>query len=146
MHALWPSDFVWKDALGNPETWGKAGIVMFFNLECPACISRGIPMLKRIHQEYDEQLELMLIHTSFGHKQYTRDEVVPTLTHFAKSFARLPFPIALDLSGDIAEHYEAGGTPHWLIFNAQGELVRSLYGSQENTQTRLEYLLEELLP
>lgn len=145
MDAIWPSDFVWQAALGKPDTWGKPGIVMFFNLECPACISRGIPILKRIHKEYGDKLELMLIHTSFGHKHYERSDVVPTLTRFAESFARLSFPIALDLDASIAQHFEAGGTPHWLIFNAKGELVRSLYGSQDNAQIRLEYVLEELL-
>lgn len=37
-----------------------------------------------------------------------------------------------------------GGHPHWFAFAPNGELVRSVYGSQENAQTRLAYLLEEL--
>jgi thiol-disulfide isomerase/thioredoxin len=144
MSVLWPTDFVWKEPLAEPSMWGKPGVVMFFNLECPGCVSRGLPFLKRLYQEHVEALTIMLIHTAFGHKHYPRDEVVPTLQHFAKSFAKLPFPIALDLDGKLAEHYQAAGTPHWLVFNQQGELIKSMFGSQENTQTRLEYVLEEV--
>jgi hypothetical protein len=99
--------------------------------------------LKRLTADRHDLVRLM-IHTSFGHKRYTREQVAPQLKHFAESFARLPFPVALDLDGSIAEHFEIGGTPHWLVFDERGEPVRSIYGSQDNAQTRLEYLLDEL--
>jgi len=142
----WPkeNDFVWKDAVARPETWDRPGVVMFFNLECPGCVSRGVPFLKKLAKEYKDKLIITMVHTSFGHKVYTRDEVVPTLTHFARDFADIPFPIALDLDGKMAESWEVLGTPHWLIFDG-GELVRSIFGSQDNAQTRLEYTLAELL-
>lgn len=142
---VWPkeSDFVWEDAVAPPETWDKPGIVMFFNLECPGCVSRGVPFLKKLAKAYGDNLIILIIHTSFGHKLYSRDEVVPTLTHFSESFAKLPFPIALDLDGKLAESWQVLGTPHWLIFT-EGKLIRSIFGSQENAQTRLEYLLAEL--
>ena len=85
-----------------------------------------------------------MIHTSLGHKPYTRNEVVPTLIHFAEIFADIPFPIALDLEGKLAEKWGVEGTPHWFVFDRAGNLVRSIYGSQENAQTRLEYLLGEV--
>lgn len=142
----WPkdTDFVWKEAVQPPDTWDKPGIVMFFNLECPGCVSRGVPFLKKLARAYEDKLIILLIHTSFGHKYYPKDKVVPTLTHFAETFAKLPFPIALDLDAQLAESWQALGTPHWLIFN-EGELVRSIFGSQDNAQTRLEYTLAELL-
>ena len=140
---MWPTDFVWQDPLPPPERWDHPGIVLFFNLECPGCISRGIPFLKRLAADRRDLVSLM-IHTSYGHRRYTREQVVPQLKRFAESFARLPFPVALDLDGSLAAHFEIEGTPHWLVFNAHGELVRSIYGSQENAQTRLEYLLDEL--
>jgi len=139
---IWPHDFL-AETLAEPKTWGQAGLVMFFNLECPGCVSRGIPVLKRLDKDYPE-LKIMLIHTAFGHKHYSRDEVVPTLKQFAENFAKLSFPIALDLDGSIAKHYEAAGTPHWLLFSKEGKLIKSLFGSQDNTQNRLEYALESL--
>ena len=141
---LWPDDFVWDEPVGEPGTWGRAGLVMFFNLECPGCVSRGVPFLKKLAREHGDALTYLMVHTAYGHRQYSRDEVLPTLRHFAERFARIPFPIALDLSGDIAGSWQVEGTPHWLVFGAEGELLRSLYGSQENAQTRLEYLLDEL--
>ena len=144
---MWPepTDFVWKDPVTAPETWDRPGLVMFFNLECPGCVSRGVPFLKRLAKTYEGKLTVVMIHTSFGHKFYTRDEVVPTLTHFAKSFAKIPFPLALDLDAQLAEAWQVLGTPHWLIFAGGGELLRSIFGSQDNAQTRLEYTLAELL-
>ncbi len=99
--------------------------------------------MKKLYQDYRDKLVMTLIHTSFGHKHYTRDEVLPTLTHFADSFAKLPFPVALDLEAELAEHYRIAGTPHWLVFQDEA-IIRSLFGSQDNTQQRLEYLFEEL--
>lgn len=144
MSAAWPTDFVWGEPVAPPERWERPGIVMFFNLECPGCIARGIPLLKRYAREHGGALEIVTIHTAYGHRRYERDEVVPQLTRFAERFAKLPFPVALDLDASVARHHGAEGTPHWLVYAAGGALLRSIYGSQENAQTRLAYLLDEL--
>lgn len=141
----WPKEFVWGGEVAEAKELNKPAIAMFFNLECPACVTRGIPFLKRLHEEYGSDLAVFVIHTSFGHKLFEREEVVPTLLHFSEKFAKLPYPVALDLDGSIAESWQALGTPFWIIFNKAGELVRSIYGSQGGAQTRLEYLLEELV-
>jgi hypothetical protein len=118
---------------------------MLFNLECAACIARGVPFLKRLAAEHVGALRLVMVHTSYGHRRLAREQVAPTLEHFAASFARLELPIALDLDGSLAEAWGAAGTPHWFAFDVQGRRVRSIYGSQENAQTRLEYLLDALV-
>ena len=116
---------------------------MTFNLECAGCVSRGIPFLKRLHAEFGKRIHVLAVHTSYGHRTLLRPDVEPTLLKFARDFARLPFSVALDLSGDFARHWHTEGTPHWLAFAPGGELIRSVYGSQDNAQTRLEYLLAE---
>ena len=142
----WPTDFVWGEPVPAPAgPGGKPGIVMFFNLECPGCISRGIPFLKRLESDYRGRIWTMLVHTSYGHRDLSRDEVVPTLRHFAESFARLPMPVALDVDGTLAQDWGVEGTPHWFVFDGGGVLQRSVYGSQDNARTRLEYLIEELV-
>lgn len=118
---------------------------MFFNLECPACVSRAVPFIKKLQREHGTGLKGALVHTALGHRRLERDEVVPTLVRFASEFAKLPQPVALDLDGELASAWGVEGTPHWFAFDGAGELVRSFYGSQENAQTRLEYLLEELV-
>lgn len=116
---------------------------MTFNLECAGCVSRGIPFLKHLYHEYGHGVNLLAVHTSFGHRLLPRAEVEPTLVKFARDYAKLPFAVALDLGGQFARHWQTEGTPHWLAFAPGGQLIRSVYGSQENAQTRLEYLLAE---
>lgn len=143
----WPeaADWVWNDPLAAPPEWGKPGLVMAFNLECAACVSRGIPLLKRLGNEYGDALQLALLHTAYGHRDLPRDDVEPAVVRFAQSFARLPFPVALDADGSRAQRWGAEGTPHWWVFDREGTLARSFYGSQDNARTRLAYLVQELL-
>ncbi len=141
----WPDEFVWKDPLAAPKAWDRLGVVMFFNLECPGCIARGIPFLKRLRRDYGDRFHALAIHTAHGHKRYDRDQVLPQLVAFARDFAKLPFPVALDLDGEIAQSWGIEGTPHWLVFAPGGELLRSIFGSQDGARTRLAYLFEEHL-
>lgn len=143
---MWPeaNDFIRGEPLPAPEHWSRPGLIMFFNLECPGCVSRGIPFLKKLLRRYGERLTFGVIHTAYGHKRYPRDEVAPTLERFVTGFARLGVPVALDLDGHVAEHWQVEGTPHWLVFESGGRVLRSIYGSQDNARTRLEYLLAEL--
>jgi thiol-disulfide isomerase/thioredoxin len=143
---LWPAaaDFVQGPVLAAPSNWTQPGLVMFFNLECPSCVSRGIPFIKRLYTEFGDRANILAVHTSRGHRLLPREDVEPQLVRFVQQYARLPFPVALDLSGDLARAYATEGTPHTLAFAAGGEVLRSVYGSQDNAQTRLEYLLAEL--
>ena len=138
-----PTDFVYLDALPNPLDWTRPGLIQFFNLECPGCVSRGIPFMRQLHAEFGEKVSLTAIHTSRGHRFYPREQVELQLLKFAREYAKLPFPVALDLDGSVADFWHTEGTPHWLAFAPGGELLRSVYGSQEGAQTRLEYLLGE---
>lgn len=119
--------------------------MMLFNLECAGCISRGVPFLKRLAAEHGDALQLVMVHTAYGHRQHPREELVRAIERFAGTFAKLRVPIALDVRGDLAEAWGAEGTPHWFVYDARGRLARSIYGSQENARTRLAYLIEELL-
>ena len=143
----WPDavDWVWNGPLAAPDAWDKPGLVMAFNLECAGCVSRGIPLLKRLGAEHGDALQIALLHTSYGHRDLPRDDVEPAVLRFAASFARLPFPVALDVDGSRARRWGAEGTPHWWVFDRDGSLARSFYGSQDNARTRLEYLLQELV-
>ena len=119
--------------------------MMVFNLECAGCVGRGLPFLKRLARDYEGRLVIMALHTARGHRALDREAVEPTLVKFARDFARLPFPVALDIDGRVAAAWQTEGTPHWLAFDSRGELARSVYGSQDNARTRLEYLVEELV-
>ena len=72
-----PEDFVQGPVLLCPALWTRPGLVMFFNLECPSCISRGIPFLKRLHAEFGERANILAIHTSRGHRLLPLEDVQP---------------------------------------------------------------------
>ena len=140
----WPQaeDFVWLGSeVVSPDA--RPTLLMFFNLECPGCVSRAIPFMKELYAEYGEPVQFIAVHTSRGHRQLPREDVLPTLLHFAEKFAKLPFPVALDITGALAETYATEGTPYWVAI-AGGEVQRSIYGSQDNARTRLAYWLQEL--
>lgn len=141
----WNARFVWLERPALPSEERKPGLVLFFNLECAGCVARAIPYLKRIMRDHGDKLEAIAVHTSYGHRDYPEESVVPQIQRFARDYARLAVPVALDLDGALARAWGVEGTPHWLVFDSDGQLIRSIFGSQENAVTRLDYLLEELL-
>ncbi|MFC6618290.1 TlpA family protein disulfide reductase [Deinococcus radiophilus] len=109
----WPAagDFVWHAEQVDPM---RPTLMMFFHLECAGCVSRGIPFMKRLHAQYGDAVNFVAVHTARGHRQLPREEVLPTLLHFAERFAKLPFTVALDDDGSLAAAYATEGTPHWI--------------------------------
>ena len=138
----WLDDWVQGPPLGPPNSWGRPGIALLFNLECAGCVSRAIPGLKRAAPGLRDHAVAFAVHTAYGRRVLEREAVVPNLERFARDFARLPFPVALDRTGAWAEDMGAEGTPHWLVWDADGTIERSVYGSQQNALTRLAYVLE----
>ena len=142
-----PEDFVWRAEEVTPPGGLRPTLLMFFHLECAGCVSRGIPFMKAVAAEYGGRVQFIAVHTSRGHRTLPREDVLPTLLHFASTFAKLPFPVALDLDGSLAAAYATEGTPHWVALEPteSGTLsvTRSIYGSQDNARTRLEYWLAE---
>ncbi len=138
----WPDEWIHGDPLPEPAVWGRPGLALIFNLECAGCVTRAVPWLKRLAPAANGVAVVAAVHTAYAHRVLPREEVVPRLQHYAKDFAALPFPVALDLDGSWAEGVGAQGTPHWLVWDERGRLERSVYGSQANALTRLAYVAE----
>lgn len=138
----WPSDWIHGAPVAPPTEWGRPGLALAFNLQCAGCVGRAVPWLKRLAPQVGDRATLFAVHTGYGHTRWKRGEVVPRLEHYAATFAALPFPVALDLDGRWAEAMGADGTPHWWLWDANGRLERSVYGSQGNALTRLGYAVE----
>jgi hypothetical protein len=138
----WLDDWLHGDPLPPPTAWGKPGLALAFNLACAGCVGRAVPWLKRLAPSVGDRAVLLAIHTSYGREVWPREEVAPQVAHYAAEYAALPFPLALDLDGGWARANGAQGTPHWFVWDAQGRLERSVYGSQENALTRLGYVVE----
>lgn len=118
---------------------GKPLLVLFFNIRCLGCVGRAIPLAYDYSKEF-EGLEVVAIHTSFGKEVVTKEDIENIFTS-----KEVPIPIYFDIKQTNYEGFMCEGTPHWLMFDKDGNLFRSFYGSQDGAQTRLMYALDELV-
>jgi YD repeat-containing protein len=131
-------------ALPPPSRWGRPGVLLAFSVACAGCVSRAVPWLRRLDERHGEALVLAAVHTAYGRATLPRAEVAAALERFLP-FSRLTTPVALDLTGEWAAANDVEGTPHWLAYDESGRRIRSIFGSQANAITRLDYLVDELL-
>ncbi|WP_436415982.1 TlpA family protein disulfide reductase [Petrimonas sp.] len=117
---------------------GNPLLILFFNIQCLGCVGRAIPLAYDYLQEF-KNLNVVGIHTTFGKEVVTKDDIINIFTQ-----KELPFPIYFDIEKLNYEKFECEGTPHWILTDKEGSVIRSIFGSQENAQTRLIYALEEL--
>jgi len=118
---------------------GKALLIIIYNNQCLGCTGRGIPLAYHFQKEYD-CLQVVGIHSDFGYKQTTAEEIKSIFT-----VAELPFPIYLDEQATVFRQFESEGTPQWILITSMGKLYRSIFGSQEGAQNRLDYALADLM-
>lgn len=112
-------------------------LILFYNNNCLGCTGRAIPLAYKAMQEFSE-IQVVAIHSNFG-KSATKEEILEIFTS-----KELPFPIYIDENHKIFDLYQCEGTPHWVIINRNQQVVKSFFGSQEISQTRLWYSLNEL--
>ena len=117
---------------------GKPLLILFFNIQCLGCVGRAIPLAYDYLQEFNN-LNVVAIHTTFGKETVTKDDIVDIFTS-----KELPFPIYFDIEKTNYEKFECEGTPHWILLDKDGNVSKSIFGSQDGSQTRLIYALEEL--
>lgn len=121
------------------EAAGSPTLVLFYHSACLGCTGRALPLAYQLSQEY-KKLQLVVVHADFPSMPVSRDELLAIFTA-----AQPPFPIYRDPGAREYHRYEAEGTPHWLLFQADGTLSHSFFGSQKGAQNRLYYALEECL-
>jgi thiol-disulfide isomerase/thioredoxin len=121
---------------------GKPLLILFFNLGCPGCKGRALPYENRVVVEHGDKVNVVDIHTRFEGPEYTK-------AHFEKAkedyYIRFPFYIDANLA-DTFQMYNAGGTPHWILVDKEGNLEYSIFGSDPNNALlRLDFKINELL-
>ena len=87
-------------------------------------------------------MNVLGIHSNFEGPEYTNDEIIENL----KSL-HVRFPVFRDAGMATTFHdYQAGGTPHWVLVDKNGKVVRSIFGSDPNRALLwLDYaIIEEL--
>ena len=121
---------------------GKPVLILFFNLGCPGCKGRALPFANRIVVEHADTITVIGIHTRFEGPEYTLDDFQKAKEAY---YIRWPF-YKDDGQANTFYKYKAGGTPHWILLNAEGELAYSIFGSDPNNALlRLDLRINELL-
>ncbi len=116
---------------------GAPALLFFYNLGCTGCLHRGLPLAQRIHEVYP-QLRIMAIHVDLGRHSYPTEAILAEAEE--RGFLLEHYR---DQGSKTYEAYGAEGTPHWVLIDAEGRLHRSLFGSMEGVQVRLDYILRE---
>lgn len=121
---------------------GKPLLILFFYLGCPGCVGRAIPYANGIVHEYKNQINVLGIHSNFEGPEYSDQEIKDRLKELY-----VKFPVYRDAGLATTFHqYKAAGTPHWILVNKNGDIVRSLFGSDPNRALLwLDYSIKEEL-
>lgn len=121
-----------EDFIGSPI------LILFYSIGCPGCKARALPFARQANQDFPD-LQVIGIHTRFEGPEYSRAQV-----EGISQVYNLTFPVFLDQGHETYDLFGAEGTPHWILANERGELVKSLFGSMPNTLQRLDFSLQEL--
>ncbi len=133
------------DLEGNTFKWSElsseqTNLILFYNTNCLGCTGRAIPYGYELSNK-NNNLKLIVIHVSLGRRKEDIDEIKSVFTG-----GEPPFPIYRDLENRLYEDLNCEGTPHWFITNKKGEVLYSIFGSQEGAKLKIELALSELLP
>lgn len=118
---------------------GHVVLVLFYNNKCLGCTGRAIPLAYEYQQSF-AGLKVVGIHSNFGGEVINKGDILSIFT-----VDELPFPIFIDDDHRMYDQFNCEGTPHWVLISKEGEVFRSIFGSQRGTQNRMLYALEEVL-
>ncbi|MEL6671684.1 MAG: redoxin domain-containing protein [Bacteroidota bacterium] len=117
---------------------GKVVLLLIFSRGCPGCMGRAVPYSKSLLADFPD-LQIIGIHTQFEGPEYSQRQIEEVKLYF-----KLPYPLLVDQGKKTFEKYAAEGTPHWLLVDREGRLLKSFFGSMEGARQRLVYSLTEL--
>jgi hypothetical protein len=121
------------------QSAGSPTLVLFYHTACLGCTGRALPLGYALSKEYPA-LQWLVVHADFPSMPVSKNELLAIFTD-----AQPPVPIYRDPGAREYHRYAAEGTPHWLLFQSDGTLSHSIFGSQEGAQNRLYFALEECL-
>lgn len=114
---------------------GKVVLVNFWATSCTTCV-KEMPHIIETHQKFkDRGFDTLAVAMSYDPPAY--------VANFAET-RKLPFPVAIDNTGEIARQYgKVQLTPTTFVLNKKGEIVKRYIGEPDFAQ--LHALLEQLL-
>ncbi|WP_166966590.1 TlpA family protein disulfide reductase [Yeosuana marina] len=116
----------------------KVLLLIIYNNDCLGCTGRAIPLAYEFQQQYPS-IQVAGIHANFVNREATKASIKSIFTS-----GENPFPIYIDEHHKVFDQFESEGTPQWVLISENGELFRSIFGSQDNAKNRLFYALESL--
>lgn len=139
----WTLESIFGDEVPNVLDYSNQPLlIVFFSLGCPSCLGRAIPYANRVVVENGDKMKVLGIHTDFHHNGYTLEQF-----QNAKDEFYIRFPFFRDAEYDRTfRDFGAGGTPHWILLDADGKVTYSLFGSDPNNALlKLDYKISEVL-
>ncbi|MCL5127738.1 redoxin domain-containing protein [Algibacter sp. L4_22] len=116
----------------------KVLLLIIYNNDCLGCTGRAIPLAYEFQLKYPS-IQVAGIHADFVNREGTKASIKSIFTS-----GENPFPIYIDKHHQVYDQFKSEGTPQWLLISENGELFRSIFGSQDNAKNRLFYALESL--
>ena len=122
--------------LSQASLRGKVVLVNFWATSCVICV-REMPALIRLHQQFAKRgFETIAVAMAYDRPDF--------VLHFARTQA-LPFPVALDLQGVLAQAFApVVVTPTTILIGPEGEIIRRWVG-EPASWAALERLIESNL-
>lgn len=117
---------------------GSPMVLLFYSVGCPGCKARALPFARELSKRWPGG-QVIGIHTRFEGPEYSAKQVQEI-----NQVYQVGFPVYLDKDHATFDLYQAEGTPHWLLIDKEGRLLKSMFGSMPNTLQRLDLSVEEL--
>lgn len=110
---------------------GKPTYIKFWATWCQPCI-KEMPHLQHTFEEYGDDLNILSVNLAFNDdndsvRQFMQDK-------------GLDFPVALDDSGALTQHFKMIGTPYHLLFDGDGKLVHRGHEANEQLDDKIALL------
>lgn len=114
---------------------GRVVALIAFQMLCPGCVLRSIPLAQRLEQLFDpRELAVVGLHTVFEH----HDVMTPAALEVFLAEYRIRFPVGVDLpdpaGADIPltmQAYQMQGTPTLILVDAVGRRRAQYFGAHE---------------
>ena len=128
---------------------GRVVALIAFQMLCPGCVARSIPLALRLEQIFDQrELAVVGLHTVFEHHQV----MTPAALEVFLAEYRIGFPVGVDMpdpsGGDVPltmQAYELRGTPTLVLIDAEGRKRAQFFGAHDELLlgAKIGALLEE---
>jgi peroxiredoxin len=124
-----------KQPLTLEQFKGQVVVLIAFQMLCPGCVARSIPLAQRLVQIFDpHDVAVVGLHTVFEH----HDVMTPEALAVFLAEYRVRFPVGVDAPDTAGaaipqtmQAYEMQGTPTLVLIDAQGHRRAQHFGTHD---------------